>query len=124
MGFGQVNATITKLYQASGSTKDDYGSPVLASPVVLGLTGWFEENYSDTRQTGGDGYRAQARFICNHSDSITEGDIIEITLMRVGSEVAISAKLWRIERISKLSSFVLLNNRIRRMEMDLIREES
>ena len=125
MGFGQVNATITKLYQATEVTKDDYGSPILASPNdTLAHKGWFEEIFSDTRQTTGDAYKGQARFICNHSDLIIEGDIIEITPMRVGSETVQSAKNWRIERISKPSSFIRLNSRIRRMEMDLIREES
>jgi hypothetical protein len=45
MSFGQVNATITKLYQAADLSKDNYGSPILASPnETLDLEGWFEEN--------------------------------------------------------------------------------
>ncbi|MFH0814311.1 MAG: hypothetical protein V2A69_15960 [Pseudomonadota bacterium] len=123
MAFGLRNATITKLYDASASTPDDYGSVILGIYTILTCRGWLEETQQEARAIGGDSAQSGARFICDRLDSIDEGDILEITPDKVGSEATPTAKKWRIERISKYTSSTRQKKRVRRIELDLIEEK-
>ncbi len=122
--FGFVNATVTKIYVAANQTFDIYGSVSLTTPINTTYRFWYEEVSDEKREAGGDTYVRKARLIGNHQDDMDEGNFVTVQPDKVGSETQEPARNWRIENRKTPTGSTNANQRIRRIELDLIEEAS
>ena len=115
MAFGMTNATITQYYTIG--EYDQYGSPVLSSPVSATHRVWIEASKNQQRAVGGDSISRTMSVVGDVLSTLNEGDVIQILPDQVGNESVQEAEQWRVETLNSFNSFVHQNSRIRRMEL-------